>query len=261
MEPQKRLNRITILGIPLDDLPETELDEIVAGLEDGTNHQIILLSVWDLMRARQRVEFRTMVAGASLVIPISPSIVKAAQFLKKPLPTRYQPFEFVIKVLGALERHGKTTYLLGGTRTIVQKAEANLRSTFPGMQLVGRHMGNYPRQQEESIIEAVRKASPTLLLVGKGIPGGERWIPRKLPAFNSGIYLWCSDLFWIFAHAMVRPPQVLVDRGLEWVFSLLRRPWQLYRVFIFAAFKVLVLVERLGKHSPKEVEHQPKESN
>ena len=247
MDSRPGLRRIAILGVPVDIVPDGSLDDLVASFEDGFNHQIILLSVWDLMKARSRVEFRTMVAGASLVIPISPSIARAARFLHRAEPPRCQPFDFVIRLLGILERRGKSAYLLGGSPRIVLKAEGNLRSTFPGLHLVGRYAGGYPRQREAAIVEAVRKASPALLLVGKGIPGGERWIPRNLPAFSSGIYLWCSDIFWIFAHAKSRPSRAFVEHGLEWIPNFLRRPWTIWRLPLFALFKILVLFERFSQ--------------
>jgi N-acetylglucosaminyldiphosphoundecaprenol N-acetyl-beta-D-mannosaminyltransferase len=248
MDSRTGLSRIAILGVPVDVLPEDGLEEVVARLEDGANHQIILLSVWDLMRARSRVEFRTMISGASLVIPISLSIVRAARFLKRTEPVRYRPFDLVVKLLGVLEGRGKSAYLLGGSRVVVQRAESNLRSTYPGLRIVGRHAGGYPRSQEGAIVEAVRKASPSLLLVGKGVPGGERWIPHNLPGFASGIYLWCSDLFSVFAHTKGRPADSLFDRGLEWIPYTARRPWKAGRILVFIAFKLLVLAERIRQH-------------
>jgi len=245
MDSRTGMSRVSILGVPVDVLPEDQFERLVDSLEDGTNHQIILLSVWDLMRARKRIEFRTMVAGASLVIPISLSIVKAARFLKRTEPLRYQPFTFVVKLLGELERRGKSAYLLGGSVAVVRRAESNLKSTYPGLRIVGRHAGYYPKTQEGAIVEAVRKASPTLLLAGRGIPGGERWIPRNLPGFSSGIYLWCSDLFSVFAHTRRRPSEALFASGLEWIPYALRRPWKVWRLFVFAAFKTLVLIERI----------------
>ncbi|MBL8965534.1 MAG: WecB/TagA/CpsF family glycosyltransferase [Spirochaetaceae bacterium] len=244
MEPLQ-LNRITVLGVPVDILPEDRIEEVAAALEDGRNHQIVLLSVWDLMRARRNGEYRTMIAGASLVIPISLSIVRGARFLKKAEPVRYMPFEFVVKLLGALERKGKSAYLLGASRTRLQKAEANIRSTFPGLRVVGRYAGHYPKAVEGAIIEAVRKATPSLLLVGAGVPGRERWIPRNLPRFNAGLYLWCSDLFEVFAESRGKPSRELFRRGLEWIPYTLRRPWKAYRIFIYLFYDFLLLVARI----------------
>jgi N-acetylglucosaminyldiphosphoundecaprenol N-acetyl-beta-D-mannosaminyltransferase len=245
MASRNGLSRISILGVPLDVLPEAGFEELIDSLEDGKNHQIVLLSIWDLMRARKRGEYRTMIAGASLIIPISLSIVHAARFLKKTDPLRYMPFDFVVRLLGILELRGKSVYLLGSSRYVILMAERNLKSTYPGLRIVGRHAGSYGKAQEGSIVEAVRKASPSLLLIGKGLPGGERWIPRNLPRFNTGIYLWCSDLFSVFADARRRLSRSLFDRGLEWLPITLFHPWKIHRAFTFAAFKILVLIERI----------------
>jgi len=245
MDSQSPVNRISVLGVPVDILQPERLDEVVELFEDGKNHQIVLLSLWDLMRARRSGEFRGMIAGASLVLPISRSIVRGARFLRLPEPLRYMPFAFVVSLLGALERRGKSVYLLGSSRAVIQRAEANIKSTFPGLRVVGRYAGRYPKQVEGKIIEAVRKSTPSLLLVGSGTPGRERWIPRNLSRFNSGLYLWCSDLFEVFAKRRGRPSRRLFDRGLEWIPYMALRPWRLYRVMVFLWYEILLLVARL----------------
>jgi N-acetylglucosaminyldiphosphoundecaprenol N-acetyl-beta-D-mannosaminyltransferase len=247
MDPQAPVTRIRVLGVPVDILPEEGLEDLVVRFADGKNHQIILLSLWDLMRARRSGEFHTMIAGASLVLPISLSITRGARFLRRAEPVRYMPFDFVVKLLAALERRGKSVYILGSTRTSIQKAEVNIKSTFPGLRLVGRYAGRYPKQMEGAIVEAVKKATPSLLLVGTGVPGRERWIPRNLARFNSGIYLWCSDLFEVFAERRSKPSKALFRKGLEWLPFLVRRPWKAYRVFIYLWYNVLLLIARIRK--------------
>jgi N-acetylglucosaminyldiphosphoundecaprenol N-acetyl-beta-D-mannosaminyltransferase len=254
MDPHESLNRISLLGVPLDILPEQEIEAVVARFEDGANHQIILLSLWDLLRARRQGEYRTMVLGASLVLPIALSICRGAKFLKKPIPIRYMPFDFTVKLLAALERRGKSAYLLGSTRSGVQKAESNIKSTFPGLSVVGSHPGKFRRDRESALLEAIRKATPSLLLVGKGVPGRERWIPRRLSSFSSGIYLWCSDLFEVFAETRPKPSREIFARGLEWCLYLPRRPWKALRIFPYLRFCILLLAAKIrrGRGSPPE---------
>jgi N-acetylglucosaminyldiphosphoundecaprenol N-acetyl-beta-D-mannosaminyltransferase len=247
MDPQAPLNRVSVLGVPVDILPPEAIEDLVLRFADGKNHQIVLLSLWDLMRARRSGEFRTMIAGASLVLPISLSITKGARFLRRPELIRYMPFDFVVKLLAALELRGKSVYLLGSTRTSIQKAEGNIKTTFPGLRVVGRYAGRYPKSMEASIIEAVKKATPSLLLVGAGVPGREKWIPRNLARFNSGIYLWCSDLFEVFAERRSKPPKSLFKKGLEWLPFILRRPWKIYRIFIYLWYGVLLVAARLRR--------------
>jgi N-acetylglucosaminyldiphosphoundecaprenol N-acetyl-beta-D-mannosaminyltransferase len=229
----------------MDVLPPDRIEDTIFGFEDGKNHQIVLLSLWDLMRARRPGEFRTMIMGASLVLPISLSLAKGARFLHRDEPVRYTPFDFIVRLLSALERRGRSAYMLGSTRSVIQKAEANVKATFPGLRVVGRYAGRYPKPMESSIIEAVRKATPSLLLVGAGVPGRERWIPRNLARFNSGIYLWCSDLFEVLASRRRRASSALSRRGLEWIPYMVRKPWKAYRAFIYLWYCLLLLAARL----------------
>jgi N-acetylglucosaminyldiphosphoundecaprenol N-acetyl-beta-D-mannosaminyltransferase len=247
MDSQAPVSRVSVLGVPVDILPPEGIEDLVQRFADGKNHQIVLLSLWDLMRARRSGEFRTMIAGASLVLPLSLSIVRGARFLKRAEPVRYMPFDFVVKLLAALEKRGKSVYLLGSTRTSIQKAEGNIKSTFPGLRVVGRYAGRYPKGMELSIVEAVKKATPSLLLVGSGVPGREKWIPRNLARFNSGIYLWCSDLFEIFAERRNKPSKTLFRKGMEWLPVILRRPWKIYRIFVYFWYNVSLLFARLRR--------------
>ncbi len=241
------IQRITILNVPVDILPEESFEDTIKALyADGRNHQIILLSTLDLLRARHNGEFRTMVQAASLVIPISKSVVKAAKFLKRPVPVRYEPFAFIIKLLAILEHYGKSLYVFGGTRKLVKNATENLRRTFPNLKLVGRHEGHFPKTYHANIIEAIRKATPTLVLAARGVPWGERWIFRTMNHFGAGLYLWGSDVLEVFAKKRERPSRASFEKGREWMFYLFHKPLKFFRIFPFVWFKFLVLVYRIA---------------
>jgi N-acetylglucosaminyldiphosphoundecaprenol N-acetyl-beta-D-mannosaminyltransferase len=136
----ERVQRISILKVPVDIVTPEDLESVVQAMySSGRNHQIILLSLADLMRARRSAELRTMLSGASLVLPISLPIIKAAKFLKRPLPQRYEPFDFIIQLLSILERWNKSAYLFGSSPRSLTKAEKNIKSHLSGLHIVGRH--------------------------------------------------------------------------------------------------------------------------
>jgi len=225
-----------------------DLEEVVKALySDGKNHQIILLSMSDLLRARRNGEFRSMVLSAGLILPISLSIIKLARFLRKELPVRYEPFLAVIELLRIMEHYNKSLYLFGASPGVLKLAEKNIRATFPQLRVVGRHPAGFPRSFHSNIIKAIHKASPALLLVGRGVPGGEKWIPAHLKNFKSGLYLWCSDLLDVFAEKRFRPPQFLFRHGLEFGYYYLRAPWKILRIFPKIWIGILALWYRLRK--------------
>lgn len=242
----EKVRRISVLKVPVDIVGPDDLEDVVKALySDGKNHQIILLSMADLMRARRSGEFRTMVNGASLVLPISLSIVKAARFTKRPEPVRYEPFDLIIRLLGILDRWGKSVYLFGSSPRSLNRAEKNIKATFTDLRVVGRHSGRIPKGFMPNIVEAIRKSSPTLLMVGKGVPSSEKWIPRNLKNFGSGLYLWSSDVLDIFAERHRRPPQRMFAHGTEWMYYLPRHPLRFFRFFTLFRMKIIALWYRI----------------
>jgi N-acetylglucosaminyldiphosphoundecaprenol N-acetyl-beta-D-mannosaminyltransferase len=180
-----------------------------------------------------------------MIIPISKSLVTGVRFLKKKTIYRYMPFDFVINILSTLEKRELSVYLLGGKMRSLKRAEKNIRQTFPRLRIVGRYVGNFKHQEEATILEAIKKAAPSLLLIGKGVKGGECWIARHDTQLNNGIRLWCSDLFDVFAERRKHPSRKVFDRGLEWAGYCFREPWRFLRVFPFMYYKLLVFLYKL----------------
>jgi len=241
-----KVERISVLNVPVDILLPEDIEEVIKALySDRKNHQIVLLSASDLLRARRAGEFRTMIMGAALVIPISLPIIKTARFLKRSVPVRYEPFEFIVSLLGILDHYGKSAYIFGGSKRNLGLADKNLRQTFPNLRIVGKHAGQFPKQVHVNIVHAIRKANPTLLLLGTGVPGREKWIPRNLKNFTEGLYLWCSDIIDVFAEKKKRSARSLFNRGYEWIYYLPRHPLRVFRFFSAFWFGILSLSYRI----------------
>jgi len=250
-----RPDRIVLLRVPLDIVSPEDLPDIIANLspdeksayETQEKRNIVLLSLWDLLRARRNSEYRDYLFNAVLVIPISKSLVSGARFLTGKKVYRYMPFKFVISLLSLLEKREYPLYLLGGKSQILRKAEKNIRATFPGLKVIGRCEGNIRKQEEPAVIEAIRKSSPSILLAGKGVRGGELWIARNSSRLNSGFRLWCSDLFEVFAEKKTRPKDAVFEKGLESIGFCFRNPLKFFRVFPFIYYNLLLLVNKISK--------------
>ena len=249
-----RPDRVILLKVPIDIVSPEELPDVISGLilsdkesgEAPRGQDIILLSLWDLLRARRNREYRDFVFKAALVIPISKSLVSGARFLTGRKLYRYMPFNFVISFLSLLEKWEYPLYLLGGKKRILKKAEKNIHRTFPHLKIVGRCEGRIKKQGEPAVMEAIRKSSPSLLLAGKGIRGGELWIPRNTKRINSGFRLWCSDLFEVFAEKKRRPSDAVFNRGLECVGYCFRNPLKFFRIFPYLYYKLLLLYSKIA---------------
>jgi N-acetylglucosaminyldiphosphoundecaprenol N-acetyl-beta-D-mannosaminyltransferase len=245
-EKSENRQRVNLLKVPIDIIAPDQLGPVVYDLlATGKEHNIVLLSLWDLLRARRNSEYRSYVLRASLVIPISKSIISGIKFLSGQKAIRYMPFDFVVNLLMVLENREYSCYLLGGKKTVLLKTEKNIRQTFPKLRIVGRFTGSFKRQEESTLIQAIRKASPSLLLVGKGVRNGERWIARHNLSLGNGMRLWCSDLFDVFAERKKHPSPAVFESGLEWVGYCFHSPLKFFRIFPYIQYKLLLLVYKL----------------
>ena len=240
--------RIDFLSVPVHDLPEENFDGAVREmLERGGKHQIVLAETWDLIRARHNHDYARTLMEASLVIPVTRGTERVCRFLKRPIPTTYMPFDFIIKLLGCLERYGKSVYLLGSTHGNIQISASNLRTSFPGLNIVGRCAAYYKRPAEENILLAIRKASPSLLLAGKGLKGREKWLLEKRDKLADGIYIYCGDCFEVFAGKKKRISKVSWEKGRYILPLLFKRPWRVLRCFGYFFFSIAMLSARIRK--------------
>jgi N-acetylglucosaminyldiphosphoundecaprenol N-acetyl-beta-D-mannosaminyltransferase len=238
--------RIHFLKVPIDIVPHDQLGPAVYDLlRKGGGRNVVLLSLMDLLRARRNGEYRDFVRNAALVIPISKSIVGGIRFLTGKQAVRYMPFDFAVSLLSILEEREFSIFLLGGKLRVLRKTENNIRQTFPRLRVVGRFPGSFRRQEESAVVEAIRKAAPSLLLVGRGVRGGERWIVRCNSALNPGLRLWCSDLYEVFTGRRRRPSRRTFDRGLEFFDYCFRSPLKFFRIFPYFYYKLLLLGHRL----------------
>ncbi len=242
------LKRIHIFDIPIDILPEEAFDDTIRDLlADKGQHQIVFLTFDGLLKARRNNDFARTVSQASLVIPTSKRILNAAKFLHLPVPVRYMPFTFVIKLLGTLEKYKKTLYLAGMKPAPIQVVSGNLRASFPGLSLVGRCAGYFKKDSEKDITLAIKKAAPSLLLCGNGIPGKNVWLYKNMKNFNAGLFLWCGECFEIFAGKKERISTEHWDGRMYWFFKALKKPWRIWKLIPFLEYLILLLIEKI-KH-------------
>ncbi len=240
--------RIDFMGVPVDILNEEDIEKVIMELlETKKVAQIVFLSTWDVLKARRKGEFRDMVNAASLVLPVSKSIIKGAKFIRRTEPNRCNPFSTIISILNVINTHYKSLYLLGGTQDSLNIAEDNVKSTFTELSFVGRCSGYYNVNREGAILSAIVKSHPSLTLVGNGIKGEGRWIHRHREALSDGIYIYDPNIIDIFSKYQKKTSIWLFNHGLEYLPKVFKNPLRIFTVFKYLWFKLLLLFYRIRK--------------
>jgi N-acetylglucosaminyldiphosphoundecaprenol N-acetyl-beta-D-mannosaminyltransferase len=242
------LQRINLLGVPVDICRQEDLESVILELlaKPGTK-QIVFLSIWNLLKARQQNDYAECIRNADLILPVSKSILRGARFLRLAVPVRYNPFSAVINVLSVLESHYKSLYLLGSRKSMLQTAESNVHATFPGLQIVGRYVGYYPKSIEKNVIEAIYKASPSLALLCDGIREKDVWAYHRRNQFSSSIFLYYKDAIGIFSERINRVSEAAFDHGYEIWIEILHNPLKIFLLFPYLWYNMLLAWYRIRK--------------
>jgi N-acetylglucosaminyldiphosphoundecaprenol N-acetyl-beta-D-mannosaminyltransferase len=240
------VKRVKILNVPVDAAdPEIAVNAIEDLLENGRHNQIVFLSLSGLLKARRDAEYARCLREAALVLPISMSIVRGGRLLGGMRLSLFNPFEFIIRTLSTLERMKGSVYLLGSDKETIELAEENLIGSFHGIRVVGRYFGYFPKELEGNIVTAIKKSSPHLLLVGKGVAGKNKWIYRHKREFNPGLSLWAGNCFEIFSGREKQASKKLHAAGFGGLSGIWKNPLRIFTVFAYLYFFFLLLIYRI----------------
>lgn len=235
---ENQLKRVQLFGLPIDIVNDNNFEQIITKLQISTKQeQIKFLSYREFINTLFSREKKIRLRSCSLVIPTSYRLHKAVNFVHKSHLKLFNQFSFVIKLMGYIESQGGSVYIIGGKNRDTFTSESNLKTSFPGIRFVGRFNGNFKKNHEKNLIEAVRKASPSLLLTGDGLRAKDKWLFKNKQQLNRGICLYSKECFQIFAGKKSSKTTTIG--------KFLLKPWMFFDLITMSWFYPLLLHQRI----------------
>jgi N-acetylglucosaminyldiphosphoundecaprenol N-acetyl-beta-D-mannosaminyltransferase len=237
------MKRFRLLGINVDSIAEEEVyGKILSLSEKDAPSQIILLDTYLLMKAKFNKELQNMINSADMVLPISPGIRFGLKFFKNKVEKIYNFFYFTIRLLTFLTEEKKNIYILGGKKNNINKAEKNIRDSFPGIRLLGKYSIDYKKDFEEKLISAIQKVSPSLVLVSMKRPKQEKWIYQKKNKFNRTVFIGVERFVNILGGKELSPNDKLLNSGAYSINKLIKRP---FSIFYYISYIILLCIYKI----------------
>jgi N-acetylglucosaminyldiphosphoundecaprenol N-acetyl-beta-D-mannosaminyltransferase len=246
-----------IFGVRLDELASVEqLRGVATGFLDGERaFRIFTPNPEILLFAREDTRYADVLRSADLALPDGTGVAIVQTLRNGRSVRRWPGVEIAALLLRLAAERGETVAFVGGTPKVAERSAARWRA-LPGLKVVtagaGATIGEdglaQPTDREDEIVEAIRSASPTIVLVGLGAPKQERWIERHADDFPSvRIMIGVGGAFDMWAGSKRRAPRALRTLGLEWLWRLALEPRRLPRILrATVVFPVLALFDRTG---------------
>ena len=126
---------------------------------------------------------------------------------------------------------------------MADQAAERMKAKYPGLKIVGVHNGYFNEKEERNIISDIKRAHPSLLLVGLGSPKQEKWIYNNLRLTGAKAAIGIGGSFDVMSGNLKRAPKIFCRLGLEWFYRLITQPTRIKRMMKLPKFVLTVLKE------------------
>jgi len=239
---------VNILNIGIDNLPsQQEVNRVMKMIEDKGVHHVMTLNPYKIARIKSSNDLRLISDKSDMHLASGAGIQWAAKMLKNPIKERVPIFSFMMEIIRLAEIKEYGIFLVGGKPETAEKAFFNIKKSFPNIRIVGRHGGYFNREREKSVIEAIRKSEANIVFVGLGFPKEDKWIYQFKNEFKNVVFISVGGSFDTISGDIKKAPPYFMERGLDWFYRIITKPWRIGRLLRVGLFFVSVIFKRLFK--------------
>lgn len=240
-------NQITILGVPVDVLTETQaLDRIDHMVRRGGTHLVVTANPEILDYAAGHPRMLHTLQSADLVTADGQGILLAGRLLGREFPERVTGIDLVEAICAESGTRAWRLYLLGAAPGVVDEAAANLRARYPDVEIVGSHHGYFRDGGLDDVLEDIKKARPDILLAGLGSPYQETFITRNQWTMRVPVAIGVGGSFDVLSGRVARAPEWVRRLRLEWLYRIASDPKRWRRALALPRFVLRVMAQRIG---------------
>ena len=176
------------------------------------------------------------------IVPDGIGVVKAAGILGHPVKERVTGVEIVQRLFELLNEQGKSIYLLGAKREVLEALVKKLETEYSNLKIAG-HTDGYVKDKD-AVFDEIAEKKPDVVLVALGIPAQELLIYKHYDRFEKGIFVGVGGSFDVLSGMKKRAPKSFLRWNLEWLYRIICEPKRLKR-FLKSNVKFISKVNKM----------------
>lgn len=231
------LGKKPVLGIGISAVDyEAAVKKIMNAADKKMPFGVSALAVHGVMEGFMDTEHKRRLNGLELVTPDGQPVRWALNLLHKTgLQDRVYGPDLTLKTLAEAEKEKLPVYFYGATDEILSKLIKNLNEKFPKLRIAGYEPSKFRKisiNEKKEVINRIIESGAKIVFVGLGCPRQEVWAFEYKEQLQMPI-LAVGAAFAFHAGLLDQAPKWMQDRGLEWLFRLLKEPRRLaYRYLV-----------------------------
>lgn len=244
------IERFNFLGLSFHNLTQAQaIEQLEYFISRKAPHMIFSPTAELIVRAKKDSQLREIYNHSDLLTVDGFVVYYTARLFSKPVREPVSTVRLMFGLLGVAQKKGYRVYLLGAKEEVVNKAAENIKSKYPGINIVGWHNGYFDFDKDEKILKDIRDSAADVLFVAMSSPLKEDFIFRNLKKMNVPVCMGVGGSFDIIAGKTRLAPLWISRMGLEWFYRLIQEPGRLFKRYLVtnSAFLWLVLKNLLKK--------------
>lgn len=240
-------DRITILGVPIDNVTLEECGKVTKELIEKSNKScklIVAPNTEFIMHAQKDREFFEILKKSDFATPDSVGVMIGGKLQKKCFKERIPGQAYFREIFRCAEIEGWTIYLLGGKDDVPYKAKEKLEKDFPNAKIVGVHEGFFEKDSEEAVIKEINELKPNVLFVAMGAPKQEKWIYKNKEKLKVDVATGQGGTFDYEAGKIKRAPKFIQKIGIEWLWRLIKQPSRIKRMLVLPIYLIEIIIKK-----------------
>ncbi len=195
-----------------------------------------------LVRAQEDERIASALAEADLRFPDGVGAVWAARMQGVEGVERVPGIELAERILEGAAEDGLSVFFLGAAPGVAADAASRMRQRYPGLDVAGARHGYFGEEEQDSVVEEVRRSGADILLVALGAPRQELFLHRHRGELGVPVALGVGGSFDVWAGRVRRAPEAFRRLSLEWAYRLVTQPARLRRQLALPRFAYRVLM-------------------
>jgi N-acetylglucosaminyldiphosphoundecaprenol N-acetyl-beta-D-mannosaminyltransferase len=246
------LNPLELLGVRFDNLTTAEAaDRIEQFIREGRPRKVLARNAAIRVLEERHPWLQQLYQGSDLVTVDGMAFVYLSKFFGSGFKEMTGGPALWYEMLCRAANKGYKVFLLGATENTLEKARARLLHQYPGLLIIGCHHGYFDSDEEETIVQEIKRLRPDILMVGMSPPMKEQFLNRNLSRMGVPACIGIGGALDLFAGDARLAPPWMRKLCLEWLYRTYQEPGRLATRYLVgnARFLILVLKELTSRRN------------
>ncbi len=227
------IDRIDVLGVGVSAINmDMAVAEITRWIEERRREYVCVTGVHGVMESQDDPELKVIHNESGLTTPDGMPMVWAGHKAGAQHMSRVYGPDLMLAITEVGIKRGWKHFYYGGAKDVPGLLSGRMSEQFPGIDIVGTYSPPFrPLTEDESqeIVDMINDSGADLVWVGLSTPKQERWMAAHRDRLNAPALLGVGAAFDMHAGQLEQAPSWMQQRGLEWLYRVIKEPRRLWR--------------------------------